>query len=119
MVRESSAYEVGTEAGKWDVPGGRIEPQEEVQEGLLREVKEESGLNVKPGELLGIMDGFSVIEGDDCHVVRIYFLCEATTDEVKLSQDHDDYDWVDPTAMGDKILVSGITEMLEVASKHL
>lgn len=119
LLRESSEYIDGTEEGKWDVPGGRIESHEKVTEGLLREVKEESGLTIVPGKLIGVCDGFPPIRGEECHVVRLYFLCEANTDEVTLSVDHDVYDWVDPKNIGEKVLVSDIQEMIEAVQKEL
>lgn len=114
LLRQSSAYEdsVREKDGKWDVPGGRISPKETVREGLVREIKEESGLDVKPGRLLGIFDGFPEIQGETCHVVRVYFLCHADTDSVVLSQDHDAHDWTDPESIGDKTLLDDIEEML-------
>ncbi len=112
LVRESSVYEDGAEEGKWDMVGGRIESGEYVRDGLVREIKEESGLDVSPGELVDVFDGFPEIKGEKCHVVRMYFLCEVATDEVTLSTDHDAYEWVDPENVGDKILMNDITEML-------
>lgn len=119
LIRESSKYAEGTETGKWDVPGGRIEPEEKVREGLIREVHEECGLTVMPGELLGVYDGFPRIGDTDCHVVRIYFLCEAPSAEVTLSDDHDAFAWVDPTDLGNRILVSDLDELLKNAQKYL
>lgn len=119
LLRESKEYEDGSEEGKWDVPGGRIESEETLGEGLLREVKEESGLIVQKGKLLGAFDGFPLIKGEKCHVVRLYFLCEAENNKVVLSQDHDLYDWVDPSDVGDKILMADVEEILLEAQKHL
>lgn len=113
LMRESARYEDGTAEGKWDVPGGRIEPEEEVRQGLVREVKEESGLDVVPGDLMGVFDGFPSIQGEDCHVVRLYFLCDSPSDAVVLSADHDAYEWIDPGNIGDKVLVADIAEMLD------
>ena len=113
LVRESSQYLDGAETGKWDMVGGRIESDEEVRDGLIREVKEESGLDVVPGKLVDVFDGFPIIRGEKCHVVRIYFFCEAHSEEVVLSEDHDAYDWVNPGNIGDKELAGDIAEMLE------
>lgn len=119
LVRESSGYVDGFQEGKWDVVGGRIEPDEEVKQGLIREIKEESGLGVVPGALLGVFDGFPVIQGEKCHVVRIYFLCEAATTDVILSTDHDEFVWIDPNEVTRLPLMDDIREMLEKASENL
>ena len=41
------------EAGKWDVPGGFLEEDEEPLDGLRRELREETGLEIEPLELAG------------------------------------------------------------------
>jgi ADP-ribose pyrophosphatase YjhB (NUDIX family) len=48
----------GHEPGKglWSVPGGRIEPGETDQQAVVREVREETGLEVVCGPLLGIVE---------------------------------------------------------------
>lgn len=119
LLRESKDYIDGAEVGKWDAPGGRINAEETLEEGLIREVKEESGLEVTKGVLLGAFDGFPVIRGEKCHVVRLYFLCKAESDAVTLSSDHDAYDWVDPNNIGEKILMNDIQEMITTAQKYL
>lgn len=40
-------------AGLWSVPGGRVEPGESDAEAVVRELAEETGLRVVPGELVG------------------------------------------------------------------
>lgn len=41
------------EAGFWSLPGGRIEPGESDTQALVREMREETGLTVRPGPLIG------------------------------------------------------------------
>lgn len=41
-------------AGWWDVPGGFLEPGEHPEAGVVRELREETGLEVRPVRLVGI-----------------------------------------------------------------
>lgn len=49
LLKESSKYTDGSNAGKFDVVGGRVEPGQRFDESLLREIKEETGLSVRLG----------------------------------------------------------------------
>jgi ADP-ribose pyrophosphatase YjhB (NUDIX family) len=40
-------------AGLWSVPGGRVEAGESLTEAVVREVREETGLAVRPGAVVG------------------------------------------------------------------
>ena len=56
--------------GLWSVPGGRVEPGEDDAAALVREMAEETGLVVLPGDLVGrVRRGDYVISDYRCHVV--------------------------------------------------
>ena len=46
-------------AGSWSIPGGRVEEGETLAAALRREVAEETGLDVEPGDLVGWVERIS------------------------------------------------------------
>lgn len=46
-----------SDCGWWGLPGGRIEPGESIHQTAIREVKEETGLDIEITQLLGIYSG--------------------------------------------------------------
>ena len=59
-----------TASRHWSLPGGALEPGETIEQCLIREMKEETGLDVAVGDLLYICDR---IHGGN-HVVHLTFL---------------------------------------------
>lgn len=64
--------------GMWGIPGGGIEPGESVREAALREIKEETGLDVEITRLIGVYSEPTEQRivtypdnGDVCHLVDI------------------------------------------------
>lgn len=112
LLRESGSYGDGTQEGLWDFPGGRIEPEETLERGFIREIREETGLSVRLGPVLGAFDGFPEIRGEACHVVRVYFLGSADTSAVRLSEDHDQYVWVTPKESEAYALMDDLAETI-------
>ncbi|MFN3803465.1 MAG: bis(5'-nucleosyl)-tetraphosphatase [Pyrobaculum sp.] len=82
-------------AGHWDFPKGNIEPGESPEGAALREVREETGLEVK------LLDGFKeeieyiyVKGGRRVRKKVVFFLGEAGSKEVRLSWEHKGYIWL-------------------------
>jgi mutator protein MutT len=81
--------------GEWSLPGGVLECGETLREATVREVREETGLTVETGELLGVYE--RVIRSDDgrvrYHYVLIDFLCRAVAGELAAGTDASDVRW--------------------------
>ncbi len=95
LLREAASDIEATQVGNYQVPGGRIEPGELFFDGLKREVKEETGLNVTIGQPAFVREWFPTIRGQANHIIAVFVACTTTSTEVKLSSEHDDFVWVD------------------------
>lgn len=58
----------------WVMPGGKIDLGEEIFKALHREVKEEVGLEVEIGELIGVFEHLTPGEEND-HFIILYYRC--------------------------------------------
>jgi 8-oxo-dGTP diphosphatase len=96
ILRESSKYQDGTNSGKFDVPGGRIEIGQSFDQSLLREIQEETGLEVKIDKPFYVGEWRPVVRDEQWQIVGIFFQCHSDSSEVKLSEDHDEYLWIKP-----------------------
>jgi ADP-ribose pyrophosphatase YjhB (NUDIX family) len=88
----------GTEPlkGHWTLPGGMLEVGETMAEGVVREVREETGLEVEPIELVEILDRIHRDGGRvRYHYVIADFLCRVTGGELRAASDADAVRWVE------------------------
>jgi 8-oxo-dGTP diphosphatase len=96
ILRESTKYSDGSNANKYDVVGGRVNPGQRFDESLLREIEEETKLKVDVGRPFFVNEWRPVVRGEQWQIVGTFFECKAHSDKVELSEDHDEYLWIDP-----------------------
>ena len=60
--------------GEWVMPGGKIDLGEPIVQALIREVREEVGLEVEVGRLIDVFEHVTPGE-DNYHFIIIYYLC--------------------------------------------
>lgn len=96
IIRESTQYEGGNNIGKYDFPGGKISPGEPWPEALKREVKEEVGLEVQINEPFYVDEWRPIVRSQQLQIIGIFFICTAEDKNIKLSQDHDLFQWILP-----------------------
>lgn len=96
-------------AGLWSLPGGRVEPGETDAEAVVREMREETGLEVAPGPLLGAVrrpaaDGDVLDIRDYAATVTGGILCPG--------DDAADARWVSEADLGTLAITEGLVEAL-------
>jgi 8-oxo-dGTP diphosphatase len=96
-------------AGLWSLPGGRVEPGETDAEALVREMREETGLAVRAGRLLGSVR--RPAGNGDIFDIRDY---AATVIGGTLGPGDDaaDVRWVDAGDLGSLPVTEGLAEIL-------
>jgi len=81
--------------GEWSLPGGVLECGETLCEAVAREAREETGLVIETGEMLGVYE--RIIPGDNgrvrYHFVLLDYLCRAVGGELKAGSDAADVRW--------------------------
>ncbi|MFH1169206.1 MAG: NUDIX domain-containing protein [Chloroflexota bacterium] len=87
--------------GKWICPGGELEPGETIEDGIKREVREETQLEV---ELLRPLAPFDrIVRSDDrvmLHVIYIDYLARLAGGQLKPGSDVGEAVWVEKEGLG-------------------
>lgn len=108
VLRESGKYHDGSNMGNYDVVGGRLELGQHFEDSLIREISEETGMRVELGKPFFVNEWRPTVKGEFWQIVGIFFDCPAITSEVKLSQDHDDFKWIEPQNYKNENLIENL-----------
>ncbi len=89
--------------GEWSIPGGGQALGETVFEAAIREVREETGLTVRPTAILTVVDSI-LLDADDrpqFHYTLVEISAEWVAGEARAADDVDDVRWVQPAKARD------------------
>lgn len=102
--------------GFYSLPGGRVEFGESLHAALHREVDEETGLRI---EIIGLAGWREVLPGASGggHYLIMSFAARWTAREPVLNDEHDDFKWLAPDALGDLKTTGGLQEVIEAARR--
>ena len=100
-------------ANAWEIPGGRLEVGEDPIQGVKREAKEETGIDV---EVLHPLSVKHFVREDGQTVTKLNFLCRALSSDVKLSEEHSVFEWV-PNEKSKENLVQQYHHLVDAFNK--
>ncbi len=105
----------------WVLPGGGVEPGERVVEAVVRETEEETGIHVKPVNLIGIYSNPDVIISYDggarrFQVVSIMFLCEPMHGILQRSDETTDFGYFPPNALPEPLAETHLERIHDAAA---
>jgi len=104
--------------GFYSLPGGRVEFGETLHTALHREVDEETALKI---EIIGLAGWREVVPGTGGggHYLIMSFAARWASGEPVLNDEHDDFKWLAPDALGDLKVTGGLQEIIEAARRVL
>ncbi len=94
--------------GLWSVPGGRLEGQETLAQGVAREVREETGLVVEVGPLSCVVERM----GDDFHFVILDYLARVIGGTLVAGSDARAARFVDDSELRELRTTDGLVDVL-------
>jgi ADP-ribose pyrophosphatase YjhB (NUDIX family) len=100
----------GPAAGEWSVPGGRVEADELLESAVVREVAEETGLDVVVDELLGWVERFH----GHAHYVILDFRVTVLDPErvLEAGDDAAEAAWIPLADLAEHTVVEGLLDFL-------
>lgn len=91
--------ETDTRGGSWDLPGGKLRQGELPINGAIREIQEETGINLSPADLQAFPEvRVDESRGHDHINERFFYIAKLLIPRPKvlLSNEHTTYEWVPP-----------------------
>jgi len=110
--------------GFWSMPGGAIDPGESVEQGALREVWEETGLQVRVVRLVGVYSdprNYMITHypgGDIVHNVSLCFVCERVSGTLQLSDESTDIGYFPVEALPEPMMPSHLIRLKDVLAQQ-
>jgi 8-oxo-dGTP diphosphatase len=101
-------------AGQWSLPGGAVDVGETLDACVIREMREETGLDVEVGRVIEVFDRIMHdAEGRvQYHYVLVDYVCRPVGGALSAASDVADVAWVDAAALADFHLTDKATSVI-------
>ncbi len=99
--------------GWWSVPGGHVEWGEHIQEALIREVREECNIDVKPIRLFSIIEAIDKKTPPDYHFILIDYIAEYVSGNPTIGSDASDIGWFSENELDNMKVVPSVLKVLK------
>jgi len=96
--------------GIYELSGGKIEDNEEIDSSLKREIKEETGLEIK--KIKQYLGFFHYKSKSGKKTRQFNFLIETDLGDIKLSDEHEDFAWASKTELSNFNITDSVKEVL-------
>ena len=107
--------------GIYTLPGGGVELGETLEQAVIREIREETALDIEPIELVGFRQAIARDAGGrvERHFVILPFAARYVAGEVSLNEELSEAHWLDPAALGELKTTEGLAEVVALAGARL
>ena len=107
--------------GIYTLPGGGVELGETLERAVIREIREETALDIEPIELVGFRQAIVRDAGGrvERHFVILPFAARYVAGEVSLNEELSEAHWLDPAALGELKTTEGLAEVVTLAGARL